>query len=229
MTWDLALGSAFQLPLRDECIDVVVADPPYEGRARGKRRISLPGSGYVGFVSREWFSEAMRVLRPSGHLYVVCSKQELLPWLKVAGEPTDIISWFTPNSSAVAAYWRRSMGGRAPVWRPILHYQKPPKKHIEWPGGFVPGNHIEASQVQSRMHEALPYPNQMPLKVLTWLLAPHHGIVLDLFSGTGTTGAAASYLGLPVLSIDLNHKALELGRLRRQSQTLFSSQGVTNG
>ena len=79
-----------------------------------------------------------------------------------------------------------------------------------WPDGFVRENYIEASRIQSNMKEALPWPNQLPINLLLWLLAPHQGLVLDLFSGTGATGRAAISLGLAVVSVDASTSAISL-------------------
>jgi methylase of polypeptide subunit release factors len=65
------------------------------------------------------------------------------------------------------------------------------------------------------MTEAIAWPNQIPLRVVTWLLRPHTGRVLDLFSGTGTTREAAMSLGLPVVSVDLSPAAVALTRTRK--------------
>ena len=70
MITNLALGDAFNLPFKDGVFDVVIADPPYEGKARGKMGVNPRKVGYIPFKSRHWFSEATRVLKPSGHLYL---------------------------------------------------------------------------------------------------------------------------------------------------------------
>lgn len=85
------------------------------------------------------------------------------------------------------------------------------------------GNFVEASLVQSNMRESLPWPNQLPQKLVDFLLAPHRvgGVVLDLFSGTGTTGAAAAAIGLACVSIDIAPRALNLGRRRAPTMPIL--------
>lgn len=225
ITRHLAQGDAFRLPLRDEVVDICVADPPYEmvvsasgkkpGRKpRGKRNVST--KGYVEFKGREWFWEAMRVLKPGGHLYIVASIRELPKWLAFVGDtvPDDIIAWHTTNAASLAAHWRRGIGGRAPVWRPILHFQKEPKGPIPWPDGYVHPNWIESAGIQSNMKEALPWTNQLPNAVLRWLITPHDGLVLDLFAGTSTTAAAACGQGKSAIAIDISPEALRIARRR---------------
>ena len=70
-------------------------------------------------------------------------------------------------------------------------------------------------QLTSNGHEAMPWPNQLPERVVRYLLAPHEGLVLDLFSGTCTTAEAASNMGLRSISVDMSSQALGVGRAPR--------------
>jgi DNA modification methylase len=228
--WIRTLASADALPFADGVFDVVMADPPYEARSgrrpRGKKRVSPARVGYVEFTGRDWITEAWRVLRPSGCLYVVAAINEIGPWYdafrkRLGQEPDDMIAWHAPNAASLAAYWRRGLGGRAPTWRPVLMAQKPPKKGFVWPDGFVQPNHISVSMVVGNMKEALEWPNQLPEKLLTWLLRPHvGGRVLDLFSGTGTCSFAAISNGSHPVALDVSLRALELGARRRTGPTM---------
>ncbi len=177
------------------------------------------------------------MLAPSGHLYVFCAVRELDEWIarrQRRPKYLDILSWIAPNHPSLSAYWRRRSGGRAPAWRPVIHWQKPPLTSLTWSGIagprvhaltgtplrddgglFVDPNVFLTAAIQSNMHESLPWPNQLPVKLLTWLLRPHPGArVLDLFSGTGTTRVAAIELGLDVVSVELAPTALALLRAR---------------
>lgn len=220
-------ADAFALPFLDESFDVVVADPPYAGKNRGKRRVKWSAVGYVPYAGDGWWDDAWRVLRPSGHLYVVCAIRELRRWLGARAPENDIIAWFAPNNPSLMAYWRRGIGGRSSAWRPIIHWQKEPRVPISWDevngplskhvrgfGRYVDPNIFITSAIQSQMREAEVYPNQLPLALLKWLLRPHRGMVLDLFCGTGTTRIACEYLALPCVSVDLNPHAIEILRAR---------------
>ena len=220
--WGRLLGDAFNLPLRDELVDVIIADPPYEGTNRGKKGIKAKEVGYIPFAGREWFDEAWRVLKPSGHLYLFAAVRELPAWMAARPEIADVIAWHQPNNASVSAYWRRGTGGRAPAWRPIIHYQKAPTLPIPW-NGYVHPNFIQASAIQSTMREALPWPNQLPVRMIRWLLSPHEGVVLDLFSGTGTTGEAALGLGLACISVDASLTSFAVARRRAPTLPLSAT------
>jgi DNA modification methylase len=230
--WTRLRGDAFSLPLRDASVDVVVADPPYEGTKknkanRGKRGVHAAKVGYVLFLGRAWVHEALRVLKPSGHLYLVVPVRELAAWLEDFGQPEDILSWFAPNAPSMSAFWRRGIGGRAPSWRPILHYQKPPREAIRWPGGFVQPNVITASMIQGGMREALPWPNQLPEQLVRHILTPHSGLVLDLFAGTGTCGQIAASLGLACVSVDMSEQALAITKRRGVTPPMWAAMEAT--
>lgn len=221
-------ADAFALPFKDGSFDVVVADPPYEVTNPHSKHL-IPKSpkqdedgrqrlaevGYIEFKGREWWQEAWRVLSPNGHLYVFAVIKELPAWYARGPGPQDVIAWVQPNASGVQSKIRRVIGGRSLAWRPILHWRK--GRLLSWKRDdgngthYVEPNYFIESQVQANMAEALPWPNQLPVRLLTWLLRPHRGArVLDLFSGTGTTREAAVDLGLDVVSVDLSPQAVAL-------------------
>lgn len=234
-------ADAFSLPFLDDSFDVIIADPPYAGKNRGKKGVGYKAAGYIPYRGREWWAEAWRVLKSSGHLYVFSAVRELPEWLTGARAPVvDIIAWVAPNNPSLSAYWRRGIGGRAPAWRPIIHWQKDPKQLIRWPdrgtvihattgtplrgsGPFVDPNFFMTAAIQSNMREAEAWPNQLPVQLLRWLLRPHHGLVLDLFSGTGTTRVAATGLGLNAVSVERSKQALGIISRRPAQMALVAT------
>ena len=221
-------ADAFALPFKDGTFDVVVADPPYEVSNPQSKRLIRPTSkqgrsgrkrlaevGYIEFVGRTWWREAWRALSPDGHLYVFAVIKELPAWFRAVDLPQfDVIAWVQPNARGVQSMIRRVIGGRTLAWRPILHWRK--GRLLSWkrPDGrteYVEPNYFIESQVQSNMIEALPWPNQLPLALMRWLLRPHRGArILDLFSGTGTTREAAFNVGLDVVSVDASPQAIAI-------------------
>jgi site-specific DNA-methyltransferase (adenine-specific) len=56
--------------LPDSSIDLVIADPPYNlGKDYGNNRDMRQWSDYEHFT-RQWLTEAVRVLKPSGTIYI---------------------------------------------------------------------------------------------------------------------------------------------------------------
>jgi DNA modification methylase len=227
MSGDILAGDAFVLPFRDGIFDVVIADPPYElpgrGRAgRGKNGVST--RPYVPFRGREWWEEAWRVLSEQGRLYVFCAVTELPSWLAPCQgrpRPTDVLAWHAPNAAAIAGKYRKSIKKRAYTWRPIVEWSKPGTLPIKKVDGRSSGNSLAHSLVTYPMREALPWPNQIPLAVARWLLAPLGArTVLDLFAGTGTTRIAALEMGLSVVSVEMSREAIAIARTRAGSYRL---------
>lgn len=245
--WNLFQADAHTLPFRDQTFEVIVADPPYEGTPHGKRGMKPSEVGYILYQDRDWFVDAWRVLKPSGHLYLFTMVKEMMKWWEYLAhvkveypaeatsewvykaepdtpiQPVDVVSWYTPNYTVGPARYRIrgssngaviGMAGRAFAWRPILHFQKEPTTPLGWGGGMIAPNVYEAANIQRPMHEAMPWPNQLPERVVRYLLAPHEGLVLDLFSGTCTTAEAASNMGLRSISVDMSSQALGVGRRR---------------
>ena len=217
-------GDAFHLPFPDRTFDIIVADPPYDiGKnkaGRGKRGISV--RPYVGFKSRAWWAEAWRVLNDTGRLYVVCAVQELDPWIRtVPVRYSDLLAWHAPNAVSIAAKYAKAQGRRAYTWRPIIEWTKPGAGPLQNPDGLCHGNSLSHSLISYPAHESLPWPNQLPLAVATWLLAPIPGsLVLDLFAGTGTTRVAAEGLGLTAVSVELAPEAIAINQQRPAPLTL---------
>jgi len=219
-------ATAFRLPFPDDTFDIIVADPPYQmarhKTGRGKR--GYPTTSYVGFKGREWASEAWRVLKPSGRLYVVCIFRELRTWLNFKGlpAPEDLISWSAPNGVSIN-FWNKRGALRSRCWRPIIEWVKPPKRDLLAVDGLSVPNHVSASLVGYPSKEALPWPNQLPLNLLRYLLAPVPGdLVLDLFAGTGSTRIACEQLGKQAVSVDVSPDAIAINRSRAEAHAVHS-------
>ncbi len=80
------------------------------------------------------------------------------------------------------------------------------KRH-QWHGMIRAGN-------EERFH-----PTQKPLAVMKWAinLSPQHGLVLDPFMGSGTTGVAAVQMGLGFIGIERDERYFEIACKRIES------------
>lgn len=68
-----------------------------------------------------------------------------------------------------------------------------------------------------RLPDGTSWPTVKPVPIMRWLvrlLTPPGGLVLDLFSGTGTTGEAAIIEGFDVVLLDKDPQAIALTRVR---------------
>lgn len=219
-------ADAFHLPFPDRYFDIIVADPPYDiGKnkaGRGKRGVSV--RPYIGFRGHEWWAEAWRVLADTGRLYVFCAIKELEPWFKATPVPhSDLLAWHAPNAISIAAKYNKTNGMRGRTWRPIIEWKKSAAPDLHTVDGLATGNSISLSLISYPVHECLPWPNQLPLALARWLMAPVPGYrVLDLFAGTGTVRIAALELGKFPISVEAAPEAIIINRRRAARLPLFA-------
>jgi site-specific DNA-methyltransferase (adenine-specific) len=221
--------------LPNESIDLVLADPPYSsgGAFRGDRAQGT-GTKYISSDSASqsiedftgdvrdqrsylawstlWLSEAYRVLR-SGRACAVFTDWRQLPittdalqaggfvwrgvcvWDKIGGRPLAGIA----NGQAEYVVW----GTRGAV--DLGH------------DVYLP-NIIRAStpRAERGLHQT-PKPLELLAKLVT--LAPPGGVVLDPFTGSGSTLVAARRTGRRGVGVELSHVHAETARLRVIGET----------
>jgi adenine-specific DNA-methyltransferase len=187
---------------------------------------------------REWNDECLRVLSPKGTFYLMSSTQ-MMPHLDLyCRERLDVLSRVicTYDSSGVQA--RRYFGS---MWEPILHmvadksndvfnadvikveaktgakrnlidYRKDPPQ--PYSNERVPGNVWDFARVRWRMDEYEDHPSQKLEALLERVIlasSPPGDVVLDPFSGTFTTSAAAARLGRHSVGIEVNEGYVKVG------------------
>jgi site-specific DNA-methyltransferase (adenine-specific) len=222
--------------VKDESIDMVFADPPYNiGKAAWDNFASQ--EQYISW-SMQWISQASRILKPTGSLYV-CGFSEILADIKhPAMEYFDScrwLVWFYRNKANLGKDWGRSHES-------ILHLRKKDFSHINYDDVRIPyGNHtlkypdhpqadssqygnddqhwtpnprgakpkdvIEIPTTCNGMHEKTPHPTQKPEELIRKLILASSNdgdMILDPFSGSGTTAVTASQLHRQWLACDEN-------------------------
>jgi DNA modification methylase len=101
--------------------------------------------------------------------------------------------------------------------------------HQSGMGGAMPvdddGNARDRFKAQSRNHHPTVKPTEL-MRYLCRLVTPPGGVVLDPFTGSGSTGKAAILEGFRFIGIDLNPEYIEIARGRvaqaaREATTLF--------
>ena len=72
MSWLILRGDAHHLPIADDSVDAIVTDPPYligfMGRDFDKQSDAYKNPKKMQQWHYEWAIEALRVLKPGGHL-----------------------------------------------------------------------------------------------------------------------------------------------------------------
>ena len=180
-------------------VDAVVTDPPYG-----------IGFNYQGYMDTRasWYSlmdRAVPLMRRAGRFVVMpCCGIDRLGWWYQRHAPDWPIIWY-----------KGSPGHRSHVgfndWEMLLSWGKPPKQmhdYFQAPCGFDDNGH----------------PCPKPINWASWLVirsALRHGVILDPFMGSGTTGVACINLGRRFIGIEIEPKYFDIAcrRIREAWET----------
>lgn len=226
--------------LESQSVDLIFADPPY----------NIKKADWDNFESQEqyiewslqWVSEASRILKSTGSLYI-CGFSEILADLKHPASSyfngCRWLIWHYKNKANLGSDWGRSHESiihfrksdsvklniddvRIPYGAHTLKYPSHPqaetsaygkgktKKRDNWtpnPKGAKPKDVIEIPTTCNGMGETTPHPTQKPEELLRkFVLASSNegDLVIDPFSGSGTTIVVAEQLNRLWMGCDLN-------------------------
>lgn len=236
--------------LESESVDMVFADPPfnvgikYAGKASNDDRADYPE------WCASWISECFRVLKSTGTFYLMTITrhlEHLYPSMKAHGVFINQVNW--KNTAAVndkRSYWGAYQPilvyGKTDEYKFNLHVQrqKPQWQSFHGKTGergqmsdwwdditFVYAgaiNHPEAilkSGTNSKAHPAQ-MPTDLPARAI--LFSTDEGdVVLDPFSGSGTTWEAAEKLGRVFIGIEREAEYVSMANQRLAKARLSPS------
>lgn len=226
--------------LESESVALIFADPPY----------NIKKADWDNFESQEqyiewslqWITEASRILKTTGSLYI-CGFSEILADLKHPAsrhfKGCRWLIWHYKNKANLGSDWGRSHESmihfrksdktklnvddvRITYGAHTLKYPSHPqaetsaygkgttKKRDNWtpnPKGAKPKDVIEIPTTCNGMGETTAHPTQKPEELLRKfvLASSHEGeLVIDPFSGSGTTVVVAEQLNRRWMGCDLN-------------------------
>ena len=226
--------------LDSESVDLVFADPPYNIKKAEWDNFENQEK-YIAW-SIQWISQASRILKSNGSLYV-CGFSEILADLKYSVSKyfknCRWLIWHYKNKANLGSDWGRSHESiihfrksdqvkiniddvRIPYGAHTLKYPSHPqaetsaygkgktKKNNNWtpnPKGAKPKDVIEIPTTCNGMGETTPHPTQKPEELLRkFILASSEegDLIIDPFSGSGTTIVVAEQLNRRWMGCDLN-------------------------
>lgn len=225
--------------LPSESVDLVFADPPYNINKANWDKFESQEEYIIW--SMKWISEASRVLKNSGSLYV-CGFSEILADLKHPSmkyfKSCKWIIWCYKNKANLGNDWGRSHESilhlrkskefifnvddvRTPYGEHTLRYPSHPqaetsqygnngKRNDVWtpnPLGAKPKDVIEIPTTCNGMGEKTPHPTQKPEELLRKIIlasSNEDSLVIDPFSGSGTTIVVAEQLGRKWMGCELS-------------------------
>ncbi|QKI80575.1 site-specific DNA-methyltransferase (adenine-specific) [Kroppenstedtia eburnea] len=219
--------------LPSEILDAVITDPPYcsgsrqeSGKGQRNRMTTTKSSRWFGgdglstqgflWFMRQCALEWNRLLKPGGHVLVFIDWR-MMTYLAAAIESAD----FRYNSLLV---WDKTYFTMGACFRNqhelILHFSKgkgvPQRRDV--------GNVLSQKPVRNGQH-----PTEKPVDLIERLLSvvcPKHGLVLDSFAGSGTTGVACLRSGRHYVLIERDPYYAEVarGRLQREEEMKHSQE-----
>lgn len=226
----------------DKSVDLVFVDPPYNiGKKFSQFHDKWSSDADYAIWAYQWIDECIRVLKPTGTMYLMTSTQSMPYFDLYMRKRLTILSrivWYYDSSGVQAKKYYGSM------YEPILHCVKnancycfngedilveaktgAKRKLIDYRGEVpkpyntkkIPGNVWEFPRVRYRMDEYEEHPSQKPEVLLERIIRASScegNTVLDPFAGTFTTAAVAKALGRNSVSIEAQNEYLKIG-LRR--------------
>lgn len=220
---------SFLKSIRDNSVDTVFADPPYNIKKASWDNIGNIDE-YVNW-SMSWIKEASRILKDSGTLYI-CGFTEILADLKRPAldyfYKCRWLIWYYDNKANLSNDWGRSHESilclrkskyftfnidpiRIPYNQHTMKYperkqngknsqfggEKSNKIWKPHPNGAKPKDVINIPTTCNGMEEKTKHPTQKPealLRKLVLASTNENEIIVDPFSGSGTTAVVASQL-----------------------------------
>lgn len=231
-----------QSEIESNSVDLVFVDPPYNiGKKFSKFKDSWSSNAeYVNWAYK-WIDECIRVLKPTGTLYLMTSTQAM-PYFDIyVRDKLEVLSRIVWSYDSSGVQAKKYYGSK---YEPILHCVKNSKSYcfnaddilveaktgakrklIDYRGGTpklyntkkVPGNVWEFFRVRYRMHEYEEHPSQKPEALLDRIIRASSNkgdTVLDPFAGTFTTASVAKNLERKSISIESQDEYIKIG-LRR--------------
>ena len=200
----------------DGSVDLVVTDPPYKVTSRGGYTsaggMMLDSQMRKGKVFKEnlikirdWLPELHRVLKETGHCYIMCNNKNLPDFLAAISDSDfhliKTMVWAKDNKIMSQAYMSQTEF--------ILFLRK---------GGFVRINNCGSSDlVQVKNPKNKSHPTEKPVELMEYLIgnsSQEGEMVLDMFMGAGSTGVACKNLSRKFIGIELDENYFNIAKER---------------
>ena len=216
--------------LPSNTVDLIVTDPPYNlSKNYGTSSDDLSFEEYLDFSSK-WLSEAKRVLKETGTIYVFMGMQYISYLYSILDRDLNFSfnSWIT-------WFYTQGVGktkGYSPRHDDILMFTKTKKfifnlddiripqkfyRRVNNMRGANPGNVWEFSHVHYCSANRQSHPTQKPEGLIERMILASSNkgdLVLDPFVGSGTTARVCQQLGRNFIGFDNNEDYIQMAKNR---------------
>ncbi|MBF2676885.1 adenine-specific DNA-methyltransferase [Listeria welshimeri] len=251
------LGDSIELmkSMSTNSIDLIFADEPYNiGKDFGNNQDAWESKDDYISWNKLWISEAMRILKENGTMYLMTSTQ-FMPYIdiffqenyhvlsriiwsydssgvqskKMYGSLYEPILMVTKTEKSKITFNSQDIliEAKTGAKRGLIDYRKTPP--VPYNATKVPGNVWEFPRVRFKMDEYEDHPTQKPEALLERIIkaSSNEGdIVFDPFGGSFSTASVAKRLGRKVISIDLNPDYYKIGLRRLGITTVYNGENL---
>lgn len=224
----------------DNSIDFILTDPPYNLGQHSTGNIPLPGRSamnndvaewdMIEFNPEEWADEFIRILKPTGNLFIFTSYNQLGRWYNCLDhrfDTSNFMIWHKTNPAPkiFKAGFLNSCEMIFTCWN---------KKHT-W--NFISQakmhNFIESPICMRPERLSDPkHPTQKPVSILKKMIeiaSNKDDIVFDPFMGVGSTGVAALELDRRFIGIEIEKSYYDAAKQRVESALLSNKDNKKMG
>jgi len=197
--------------LEDNCIDLILTDPPYSlpnnqfrPEARVAQRTWGEFSPYTTFF-KQFIVESKRVLKDTGHIIIFCDEtfySVLYPTLYQNFYASKMLIW-DKERIGMGGIWRRQ-------FEIIIDSYSLPQKEKSGDGDI-----LKCKPIRDKLHTS-----QKPTDLLETLIkktTKEGDIVLDCFAGSGSTGVACKNLNRDFILIEIEQEYIDIINKRLSS------------
>ena len=229
---EIILGEAIEelKKIKSNTIDLIVADPPYNlNKDYGNKSDSRSFNDYIKFTI-DWTKEAVRVLKPTGTIYVFMGFRFISYLYKILEKDNSLLF-----SNWICWHYTQGIGkkkGFSPRHDDILVFNKSKKftfnlddirvpqkyyRSINNMKGANPGDVWEYSHIHYCQGNRQNHPTQKPEGLIERIVLAstnENDNVIDPFSGSGTTLRVCQQLNRNCIGIELNSDYVNMTKKR---------------
>lgn len=229
---DIRQGDSLELfkAIKSNSVDLIVADPPYNlNKDYGNKSDSRSFDDYIQFT-KNWTAEAKRALKPTGTMYIFMGFRFISYLYQILEKDNQLLfnNW-------ICWFYTQGIGkkkGFSPRHDDILMFTKSDKfifnlDNIKVPQKFYrsvnnmrganPGDVWEFSHIHYCQENRQNHPTQKPEGLIERMVlasSDEKSLVLDPFSGSGTTLRVCQQLKRNCIGFELNPDYVEMTKKR---------------
>lgn len=219
--------------IESNTVDLIIADPPYNvGKDYGNKSDKQDFDEYIAFT-KEWLSECHRILKKNGTIYIFIGFRYISYLYQILEKDLKMnfvnwISWhYTQGIGKTKGFSPRHddilMFSKSTSYKFNLDEIRVPQKFyrkVNNMRGANPGDVWEVSHIHYCQKNRQEHPTQKPEALVERMVlasSSEGDMVVDPFSGSGTTLRVCQQLNRNAVGIELNPEYVEQTKERLES------------